>query len=58
MGYDVFIRYNSQDHSAVGEIARKLYNCGVRTFLYRRYFVPGRPRQQRLSTRSNQNGKV
>jgi hypothetical protein len=39
--YDVFLSYNSADHGAVEDIARKLRDEGLEPFLDRWYLAPG-----------------
>jgi WD40 repeat protein len=52
--YDLFLSYNSADHSRVEDIARKLRNDGLKPFLDRWYLAPGerwRPKlEQTLSS--------
>ena len=51
--YDLFLSYNSVDHSFVENMAHKLRNAGLAPFLDRWYLAPGarwRPRlEQTLS---------
>ena len=43
MPHDAFLSYNSQDHEAVTDIARKLHERGVSCFLDRWYLPKGQP---------------
>jgi hypothetical protein len=53
-GYDLFLSYNSSDHSIVETIAQKLRDQGLKTFFDRWYLTPGgrwRPKiEQALSS--------
>ena len=49
--YDLFLSYNSADHTLVEEIARKIRDQRLEPFLDRWYLVPGarwRPRLEQI----------
>jgi hypothetical protein len=53
--YDLFLSYNSADHSLVEDIARRLRDAGVEAFLDRWYLAPGarwRPKLEEILTSS------
>jgi tetratricopeptide (TPR) repeat protein/Cdc6-like AAA superfamily ATPase len=48
--YDVFLSYNSADHGAVEEVARKLSDAGLEPFLDRWDLAPGLPWRSKLES--------